>query len=249
MSPKNIPLEQFRALSKRYNDWGKWGKEDQLGTLNYITSESVRSAAREVRDGRLFSLAISLDAKGPQRGVAGRFNPILLMTRDGGDAITGAYSTDWLGGAEKETRSTDEVIIMPTQGGTHWDSLAHIIHRDVMYNGRSATEVSSTGARKNGILASREKIVGRGVLLDIPRSKRKTRLEPGEGVTSDSLEEAVEKQGVKIRRGDIILVRTGHMAAARKRGAWGDYAGGDQPGLSIDALEVDLAEQDRRNRE
>ncbi|MDA4136665.1 MAG: cyclase family protein, partial [Thaumarchaeota archaeon] len=111
------------------------------------------------------------------------------------------------------------------------------IHKDFMYNGRSAAEVSSTGAKKNGILNSREKIVGRGVLLDVPRLRRKGWLAPGEGITSAWLEEAAEKQAVKIRQGDIVLVRTGHLAAARKRGAWDDYAGGDQPGLSIDALD------------
>jgi len=237
MPSKGISLDEFHALARRYNNWGKWGKDDELGTLNYVTSETRRSAAKEVKEGKVFSLAIPLDAKGPQRGAGGRFNPMLLMTRDGGDAITGAYSSDWLGGAEKETRSTDEVIIMPTQGGTHWDSLAHVIHKDVMYNGRSASEVSSTGAKKNGILASRDKIVGRGVLLDIPRFRKKAWLAPGEGITGSVLEEAAEKQSVKVLPGDIVLVRTGHLAAARKRGAWDDYAGGDQPGLSIDALD------------
>jgi kynurenine formamidase len=236
MPSKSISLDEFHALTKRYNNWGKWGEEDQLGTLNYITPERVRSAARQVKKGNVFSLAIPLDSKGPQRGAGGRFNPMLLMTRDGGDAVTGAYTSDWLGGTEKETRSTDEVIIMPTQGGTHWDSLAHVIHRETMYNGRSASEVSSTGAKKNGILASRDKIVGRGVLLDMPRLKKKPWLAPGEGITSVMLEEAAKKQGVNVLPGDIVLVRTGHLAAARKRGSWDDYAGGDQPGLSIDAL-------------
>ena len=237
MSSRRIPLDEFRELSRRLSNWGRWGKEDQLGTLNHIGAGEVRRAAREVKIGRVFSMAIPLDSKGPQRGAAGRFNPMLLMTRDGSDAMTGAYSLDWLGGAEKETRSTDEVIIMPTQGGTHWDSLAHIIHRDVMYNGWKASEVSSTGAKKNGIVNSREKIVGRAVLLDIPRAYRRKWLTPGEGITGMMLEEAAEKQSVKVRQGDVLLVRTGHLAAARKRGSWGDYAGGDAPGLSIDSLE------------
>ena len=144
------------------------------------------------------------------------------MTRDGGDAIIGAYSADWLGGEEKETRSADEVIVMPTQCATHWDSLAHIIHRDMMYNGRSAAEFSSTGAKANGIFASRDGIVGRGVLLDIPRSRRRKHLGPGEGISSDWLEEAAERESVRVRDGDIVIVRTGHMAAARARGDWGD---------------------------
>jgi kynurenine formamidase len=237
LASKSYSLSEYRGLQKQLSNWGRWGKEDQLGTLNYITPETIASAAKEVRKGAVFSLAIPLDGKGPQRGAAGRFNPMLLMTRDGGDAITGAYPLDWLNGNDKETRSTDEVIIMPTQGGTHWDSLAHIIHKDVMYNGWKASEVSSTGAKKNGIFNSREKIVGRGVLLDVARARKREALDRGEGITSDWLDEAAEKQKVEVKEGDIVLVRTGHMAASRKTGSWGDYAGGDQPGLSIDALD------------
>src|SRR5580692_6797222 len=144
MVKDNTSLAEFRRLTERYSNWSRWGDEDQRGTLNYITPGAVTKAIKEVRSGRSFSLAIPLDARGPQRGLFGRFNPLLFMTRDGGDAVTGAYSADWLGGEEKETRSTDEVVVMPTQCATHWDSLAHIIHKDVMYNGRSAAEVSST---------------------------------------------------------------------------------------------------------
>src|SRR5271169_5044056 len=105
MVSKKISLEEFRRLTERYSNWSRWGKQDERGTLNFITAETVRAARKEIRSGRAFSLAIPLDSTGPQRGLFGRFNPILLMTRDGGDAVTGAYSTDWLGGEEKETRS------------------------------------------------------------------------------------------------------------------------------------------------
>jgi kynurenine formamidase len=237
MVKDNTSLAEFRRLTERYSNWSRWGDEDQRGTLNYITPGAVTKAIKEVRSGRSFSLAIPLDARGPQRGLFGRFNPLLFMTRDGGDAVTGAYSADWLGGEEKETRSTDEVVVMPTQCATHWDSLAHIIHRDVMYNGRKASEISSTGAKSNGIYASRGGIVGRGVLLDIPRSKQRDRLRPGEGITSSWLEEAADREGVKISEGDIVLVRTGHMSATRARGGWGDYAGGPAPGMALDSLE------------
>jgi kynurenine formamidase len=237
MVKSKTSLDEFTRLTERYSSWARWGDEDQRGTLNYITPERIATGLREARSGRTFSLAIPLDARGPQRGLFGRFNPLLFMTRDGGDAVTGAYSADWLGGEDKQTRSTDEVVVMPTQCATHWDSLAHVIHRDVMYNGRSAAEVSSTGAKVNGIYASRGGIVGRGVLLDIPRAKKRDRMLPGEGVTSALLEEAAEREGVKVREGDIVLVRTGHMSAARARGEWGDYAGGPAPGMALDSLE------------
>jgi kynurenine formamidase len=236
-SNKSVSSAEFREMTKRYSNWGRWGERDQRGTLNYITADTIRAGSKEVKRGKAFSLAIPLDSRGPQRGLFGRFNPILLMTRDGGDAITGAYSADWLGGEEKETRSADEVVVMPTQCATHWDSLAHIIHKDVMYNGRSAAEISSTGAKANGIYASREGMVGRSVLLDVPRAEKRDHLLPGEGITSSALEETAERQGVKVGEGDIVLVRTGHMAAARRRGDWGDYAGGPAPGLALDSLE------------
>jgi kynurenine formamidase len=234
---KRVSVEQFRELTDRLSNWSRWGADDQRGTLNYITPATLVSAKREIREGKSFSLSIALDSNGPQRGLFGRFNPLLFMTRDGGDAVTGAYSKDWLGGEEKETRSTDEVVVMPTQCATHWDSLAHIIHREVMYNGRSAAEVSSTGARSNGIFASRRGIVGRAVLLDVPSSLGRRWLSPGEGIDGDLLEQTAEKEGVRIREGDILLVRTGHMRAATARGTWGDFAGGSAPGLALEALD------------
>jgi len=107
----------------------------------------------------------------------------------------------------------------------------------VMYNGWKASEVSSTGAKKNGIFNSRQKVVGRGVLLDIPRSVGRQWLKPGEGITGDMLESAAEKESIKVRPGDILLVRTGHLTAARRRGTWEDFAGGNGPGLSIESLD------------
>ncbi len=160
------------------------------------------------------------------------------MTRDGGDAITGAYSTDWLGGEEKETRSADEVIVMPTQCATHWDSLAHIIHRDVMYNGRSAAEISSTGAKANGIIASRDGIVGQGSpARHTPLEEERPSFDPARGYRAIGWKRRPRREGVRVREGDIVLVRTGHMGAARAPRGLGRLCGGAAPGLSLDALE------------
>ncbi len=236
MAMREISVEDVLELTKRYNNWGRWGPEDELGTLNFITSEHVVRAAREVQTGQAFSLAIPLDAKGPQRGGFGRFNPIHLMMRDGGDAISGAFR-DLYGGRDMQIRGTDDMIIMPLQCATQWDSLAHIIHGERLYNGYSAAEVSSFGAKRNSIDRARDKILGRGVLLDIPRAKGRKWLEPGEGITSKDLEEATTHANVQVMEGDIVLIRTGQMAMVRDQGTWGDYAGGSAPGLALDSLQ------------
>jgi kynurenine formamidase len=223
-------------LTTRYTNWGRWGPDDELGTLNFITPERAAAGAREVRDGRVFSLAIPFGSDGPQRGGFGRFNPIHLMMRDGGDALSGAFR-DFYGGKDRHIRGTDDLVIMPLQCATQWDSLAHIIHQDKLYNGYSAAEVSSTGAKRNGIDKARAKIAGRGILLDLPRAQGCSWLEPGDGVTSADLAQAAEGQGLEVAEGDIVLIRTGQMAQVKDRHDWGDYAGGSAPGLALDSLE------------
>ncbi|MPZ86949.1 MAG: cyclase family protein, partial [Nitriliruptorales bacterium] len=129
-------------------------------------------------------------------------------------------------------RGADDLIIMPLQCGTQWDSLAHIMFEERMYNGYSADQVSSKGAHKNHIGMARSDVAGRGVLLDIARYKGVDALEPGYAITDDDLEGCARSQGVEVMRGDFLLVRTGQMGQRRANG-WGDYAGGDAPGLGL----------------
>jgi kynurenine formamidase len=235
-NPKRVSLEEFLYYTKKYSNWGKWGPNDEIGTLNYITNKEILRAKDEIVKGKVFSLAIPLDSKGPQRGAFGRFNPIHVMLRDGGDVLSGAFKEIY-GGVDKQIRGTDDMIIMPTQSATQWDSLAHIIHIDKMYNGYSAAEVSSFGAKRNGIDKIRDKVVGRGVLLDIPTIYGRKWLDPGEGITSEDLDNAISFENVRVHQGDIILIRTGQMGLVKERGEWGDYAGGPAPGLSLDTAE------------
>ena len=172
-------VEDVLRMARQYSNWGRWGADDQLGTLNFITPEKVRDAARLVRQGKVFSLAIPFDDKGPQTGGLGRFNPIHVMLRDGNDAITGTVVRDFYGGRDRHLRGTDDLIIMPLQCATQWDALSHIVHEGKMYNGYDATLVSSKGALRNDIAQAREKVVSRGVLLDVARYKGKPWLEPG----------------------------------------------------------------------
>jgi kynurenine formamidase len=233
--PAKPNIDTVRELAEHCSNWGRWGPEDELGTLNHIRPEDVVAAAGLVRTGKAFSLAIPLDDAGPQTGGFGRFNPIHLMIRDGNAAVTETVVRDFYGGRDRWIRGTDDILNLPLQSGTHWDALGPIVFEKRIYNGYPATDVGSRGAIRNDIAKARDRVTGRGVLLDIPRSKGRRWLEAGEPIHVEDLEDCARQQGVAIGRGDIVLVRTGQVGRCRAEGAWGDYAGGSAPGLALDA--------------
>ena len=122
-------IETVRALAAKYNNWGKWGPDDQLGTINYITPEKIIEAGALVRKGKVFSLALPLDGNGPMTGAYGRVNPIHVMLQDGGDIASGAQDHF------PALRYTDDAVYLVLQCATQWDALAHIYHEGKMYNG------------------------------------------------------------------------------------------------------------------
>jgi kynurenine formamidase len=224
-------IDTVRELARKYRNWGKWGADDEVGTLNYITPEKVVEAAALVRRGKVFSLAIPFDSNGPQSGFGGRANPLHFMLQDGGDIACGAQ--DFIPGL----RYCDDAVTMPLQCATQWDALSHIYFDGKMYNDRGPEWVNSGGARANAIDKVKDKIVSRGVLLDIPRYKGKAWLEPGEAIYPADLDGAAARAQVSIGGGDIILIRTGQLAQVKANGSWGNYAGGPAPGLSLTVAE------------
>ena len=216
-----------REMGAKCRNWGKWGPDDEVGTLNYITPEVIRKSARMVKRGVAFSLAIPFDNMGPQINQPRRFNPIHRMILTGPDFTTGALKRP--GGVG----FADDMVIMALQCGTQWDALSHCFLDGKLYNGYDANLVSSEGAKKNGMEKMARHIVTRGVLLDIPRVKGVEWLEPGYAVTPADLDAALAAHNLQVGTGDALLVRTGQMAMCRTRGGWGDYAGGDAPGLSF----------------
>lgn len=210
----------------RYRTWGRWGSEDDLGSLNHVTAEHVVAAAGLIQTGRTFSLALPLDSDGPMTGAYGRNNAQHLMMADGGDHLFGAQDE-----MPSTLRYTDDIVTMPLQCGTQWDAFAHIFFDGTSYNGAGPESVTSAGAARNSITAMKARCVGRGVLLDVARAKGLDWLEPGYGITDTDLAETGEKQGITVGRGDFVLVRTGAISYRRAEGNWGDYAGGDAPGM------------------
>lgn len=230
-------IETVRGYIAKHSNWGRWGADDERGTLNHVTPEAIVRAAGLVRKGRSISLALPYDEHGPQTGGFNRFNPIHLMTRDGADAVANTSVRDFYGGRDRYFRGTDDLVILPLQAGTQWDSLAHVVFENTIYNGYPADQVSSKGALRNGVRNGADGMVGRGVLLDMPRSMGVPWLEPGTAIGADDLDRAADRQGVEIGRGDFVFVRTGAIAQARDRGSWGDYAGGPAPGLGLRSID------------
>jgi Putative cyclase len=202
--------ERIQQAAKKYRNWGKWGKDDQLGTLNYITPEKIIQAARLVRAGRVISLALPYDSAGPQTGAWGRVNPIHTFVLTGTDAAAGVQPFPHGIGA------ADDAVTMFLQCGTQWDALAHIFDYGKMWNGQDAARVSARGAEVNGIEKMAEKIVSRGVLLDIARFKGLEALVPGYPVTEQDLVGCAAAEEVKIGRGASCWFARDNLVTARK---------------------------------
>ncbi len=230
-----MDISQGRAAiyhaAEQLKNWGRWGADDEIGTLNHIRPEDIVAAAALIRRGAVFAMGIPLDNTGPQSGLfGGRWNPIHTMLATGADAMAGRF--DQVPG--RNLRYSDDALNMPVQAATHWDSLGHIFLDNEMYNGHSASRVDSGGVHKLGIEHTRAKMVGRGVLLDVARHKGVDWLPDGYGISNAELNETAKAQGVEIRRGDFIIVRTGQMERCRAERAWGGYAGGDAPGVRFE---------------
>jgi kynurenine formamidase len=222
-----LSREEFESLIEGVTNWGRWGSDDEVGACNYITQDVRRRAAECIRTGRVFSLALPFDESGPQSVVPGRFNPIHLMIKAGGD-LAGAVE-EW-GGFDY----ADDTVFMPLQCGTQWDGLSHVFHNGSMYNGFSSALVMGSGAKRNGIERLAGTVATRGVLLDVTRACGIDPLPAGYSIGPDDLIRSAAGQGVEIYAGDILLVRTGWLRECRttRSGDWASYALGASPGLS-----------------
>ena len=150
------------------------------------------------------------------------------MLADGGDALAGAQ--DFLPGG---FRYADDAVHMPLQCGTQWDALSHVFYDGRMYNDRDVRLVTSRGARANSIDRIKDGVVGRGVLLDLPRLLKVDWLDDGTRIRPEHLDACAESCGVTVESGDIVLVRTGMLTRCLRQRSWRGYCGGPAPGLSL----------------
>jgi kynurenine formamidase len=235
MGGKKITRQDLREAAEKYKNWGKWGPQDEIGTLNYTTPEDIIAAAQLVRQGKVISLALNFDHTGPQGAKSkypslGRINPLHVMLRTGTDAYSGVLD-------HRGIRAADDLVVMPLQCGTQWDGLGHVFYENNMWNGYDCREVTSFGAQKCGIEKTKARMVGRGVFLDVARVMGKETLDDGYAITGADLDRAAAAYGVKVGRGDYVIVRTGQMEAKLAAGNWDGYPGGDAPGFSFETID------------
>jgi kynurenine formamidase len=152
------------------------------------------------------------------------------MLRTGTDAYSGVLD-------HRGIRAADDLVVMPLQCGTQWDGLGHVFYENNMWNGYDCREVTSFGAQKCGIEKTKAKMVGRGVFLDVARVMGKETLDDGYAITGADLDRAAAAHGVKVGRGDYVIVRTGQMEAKLAAGNWDGYPGGDAPGFSFETID------------
>jgi len=196
--------QDFARWMAELSNWGRWGKDDQLGALNLVTPEKRKQALALIREGVPVSLARDVE----KEKAADNGSPFQhLMDRTGannpGYSCADTFKVSYHGMAH-----------------THIDSLCHMFYEGRMYNGFAQTNVTSDGAQKLGILNLKQGIMSRGVLIDIPVLKGVEFLEPGTPIYPEDLDAWEKKTGIKVSSGDVILIRTGRWARrARRRAA------------------------------
>ncbi|MFG2133724.1 cyclase family protein [Streptomyces sp. NPDC048751] len=198
----------FRSLYRRLRDRTADGGHPERGTLSRITPERVVAAASQVRHGRTVSLAAPIETRPGPDDPQPASHRMIAPTHGQLDAHGEQFARDW--------------FAMNVHGDTdsHLDALCHVVFDGELYGGAPASTVTPRGAGTLTLDLVRDGIVGRGVLLDIPRLRGVPWLEPGDHVTADDLEAAETAQDVTVGPGDLLFVRVGHRRRRQRLGAW-----------------------------
>jgi len=201
--------KEFDELFEEVSNWGRWGPEDEKGTLNYLTPAMVKIGASMVRSGRTVSMSRPIETTVSADNATPVVHRMTRMYRAAGSGVEEPqFVSDHLGGD------------MHGNAYSHFDALCHVAYRGRLYNDRSMDIVTTEGASSMDITQYARGIVGRGVLLDIPQLRKVKWVEPGEAVTAEELEEAEEAEGVRLGQGDIFVFRVGHSLRRLELGAW-----------------------------
>jgi kynurenine formamidase len=186
------------------SNWGRWGKADQMGTVNLITPAKRKGAAALVREGYSVSLSSNADTV---KSVENSKPFGHQMTSTGTDTkpmfAMDTYTMDYHG------------LVL-----THLDSLSHMFYGGKVYNGYAQEEINKQGAQQLAVTAFKSGFVSRGILMDIPRLKGVKYLEPSTPIYPADLDAWEKKAGIKVSSGDIVFVRTGRWARRIDKGQW-----------------------------
>jgi kynurenine formamidase len=195
-APRNAA--EFDELFKQVSNWGRWGKDDQLGSVNLITAAKRKQALALAKTGVSVSLA---------------HNPLTERAEDNSNP----FEHTMLRGNSMDRYA----VSYHGYAHSHIDALCHILYKDQTYNGYPRAEVNTEkGCTKLGIDNLKQGIVSRGILIDAPRLKGVEYLEPGTPLYAEDVEAWEKKAGVKIGAGDVVLLRTGRWSRRAKLGPW-----------------------------
>jgi kynurenine formamidase len=203
-TPRPVSRAEFDRWMTELSNWGRWGKDDELGAINLITPAKRKAAAQLVREG--VSVSLSHDAETQ----AAADNP-----RPFGHEML-------VHGGSPNASSHSDAFSIAHHGlaHTHLDALCHYFYKDRMYNGFARSEVTAKGAAKLSIHRIKTGIFTRGILVDIPHMKGVPYLEPGTPIYPEDLDAWEKFARVKIQPGDAVLIRTGRWARRSAKGAW-----------------------------
>jgi kynurenine formamidase len=204
----HVSAEEFRAIFDAVLNWGRWGERGERGALNNLTADRVAAAAGLVRDGVTVTLSQPLRTEGRIDCPEPADHRMTMLPDVDIGLGSVRFAKDYVG------------LDYHNDGHSHVDAFCHVAYEGRIYGGEPSESVTSDGATAGTIEIVRNGLVGRGVLLDVPRLRGVPWLEPGEHVFREDLEAAEREQGVRVGTGDILLVRTGHARRLAELEPW-----------------------------
>ncbi|MFI4974952.1 MAG: cyclase family protein [Caulobacterales bacterium] len=201
MISRTMTAAEMQALFDAVSNWGRWGADDERGTLNHLTPVEVTAAAALVQSGRTVSLSRNFPTQpGPENPWPAHHHMVIAGDDPCIPGMGLEVSTDYIG------------IAFHGMASSHLDALCHVFQGGKMYNGHPATDVKSTGARRNTVMTLKDGLAGRGVLLDVPRALGVPFVDPQHLTTAADLERTEAAQGLTVGKGDVVIIRLGRDA-------------------------------------
>jgi len=206
-SNHNATRQDFDQLMKQLSNWGRWGKNDQLGAVNLITPAKRKQALSSVKEG----FSVSMERNAEMEPAMDNPRPIVheMAKR------RAANPPSDIGGASDSFSISYHGLVH-----THMDAFCHRTYKGQMYNGMPTSEITDKACNVGSIIGFKDGIITHGVLMDIPRLKGVDYLEPGTRIYPEDLDSWVKQARLKVEPGDAVLIRTGRWARRQARGPW-----------------------------
>lgn len=203
-----MTAHEFRALFEAVSNWGRWDDGGRRGALNLLTPARIEDAARLVSSGVTVTLSRALATEARIDVPKPADHHMTMLTDEDIGSGSVRFAKDYVG------------LDYHNDGHTHIDAFSHVAFEGTLFDGKPEASVTAHGADAGAIDVLKDGLVGRGVLLDVPRARGVAWIEPGEHVFREDLESAERLQGVSVVAGDILLVRTGHARRLSELGPW-----------------------------